>query len=165
MITQELVRKLFDYDAETGALIWLDSYQRPDVVGNRAGWLDNSTGYWKISVEGTNFVAAKIIWLWIYGELPDLVPDHANNDRSNDRLDNLRLATKGQNAANAKVRIDNTSGLKGASFCKTTGRWRASITIDGLSCNLGRYDTAQEAHHAWYAAAKEAFGEEFVRAY
>lgn len=163
MITQELVKKLFDYNAETGELTWLASYQRPDVVGKRAGWFDESTGYWKVAVERINLVAAKIIWLWVHGELPHLVPDHKDNNRSNDRLDNLRLATKGQNSINSKKNSRNTSGLRGASLCKVMGRWRSSIRIQGVSLNLGRFDTPEEAHQAWYDAAIEAFGEEFVR--
>jgi hypothetical protein len=157
------LRKSLKYIPETGELIWLYSEQRPDVIGKRAGWFDASTGYWKISIDGVNYIAARIIWFLAYGVLPERTPDHRDNDKSNDRLCNLRLATKSENGANAKLNIRNTCGLKGVSFCRSTGRYRASIQVRGKSVNLGRFNSKEEAHSAYLTAAIKEFGE-FARA-
>lgn len=162
MITQQRANQLLSVDFETGELFWFFNYQRPDLHGRRAGYL--SEGYWKVSIEGKIYYAAQIVWLLAYGYIPDRTIDHADTNKSNDALSNLRLASKGQNAANSKMSSRNSTGFKGVSLCSSTGRYRASITINGHSKNLGRYDSPEEAHEAWVSAAVAAFGEEFVRA-
>lgn len=162
MITQERASRLIVYDPLTGIVTWKWNYQRPDLIGQRAGWQDDH-GYWRLTIDGGTYYAAHIGWLLIHGHHPKIMLDHENNIPDDDRLDNLREATKGQNAANSKMNIRNTSGYKGASYCYTTGRWRADIQIHGQRKNLGRYDTPEEAHQVWLKAAQAAFGEEFVR--
>jgi hypothetical protein len=38
------------------------------------------------------------------------------------------------------------------------GRFRASIKVNGRTIHLGRYDTAEQAHEAYVAAAQKHFG-------
>lgn len=84
---------------------------------------------------------------------------HNNNgNRQDNRIRNFRIATFSQNGANAKRHSRNTSGLKGASKVlkkgKWTGRWQASITVRNKQMNLGYFDTREEAHAAYLAAAR-----------
>lgn len=53
--------------------------------------------------------------------------DHINHKPNDNRKENLRIVTRAQNQANAKVRIDNTSGTKGVYYCNTRHKWVASI--------------------------------------
>lgn len=85
--------------------------------------------------------------------------DHVNGDGTDNRRQNLRVATHRQNMQNTSLRSDNTSGLKGAFWDKSTNRWMAAIGHDGRFINLGRYNTAEEAHEAYAAAARRLFGE------
>lgn len=161
MLTKSRAEELFTCDFDTGELTWLSNYQRPDLIGTKAGWLNE--GYWRVAADGETYYACEIVWLMAYGYIPTNTIDHSNTDKSNDALWNIRLATKGQNAANSKMNCRNTTGFKGVSFCTATQRYRASIQIDGQGKNLGRYDTPEEAHQAWASAAIEAYGAEFVR--
>jgi hypothetical protein len=52
-----------------------------------------------------------------------------------------------------------TGGLKGASFHKASGLWRADIKKDQRQVCLGYFRTAQEAHEAYVVAAKKLHGE------
>lgn len=78
--------------------------------------------------------------------------------RTDNRLANLREASSFQNQWNAKRRRDNTSGYKGVTRSKS-GRWFAKIKKHNKLTHLGTYDTPQEAHEAYCAAAREMHGE------
>lgn len=85
--------------------------------------------------------------------------DHINRDGLDNRRANLRPATKAQNAANQKVRSDNTSGFKGASWDKARRSWKAYIHEAGRRVVLGRHPTAEEAAKAYDERAREIYGE------
>lgn len=81
--------------------------------------------------------------------------DHINNNPMDNRRANLRLASRAENCRNTRKPKVNTSGYKGATFDKQTGKWRAQIAHR----HLGRFDTPEEAHEAYCKAAKELYGE------
>lgn len=85
--------------------------------------------------------------------------DHRDGDGLNNRMDNLRPATCAQNSANQARPVSNTSGYKGVSWRKRDRRWYAYIKVNGKQCHLGSYATAQDAAHAYDAAAIAAWGE------
>ena len=85
--------------------------------------------------------------------------DHIDGNSLNNRRSNLRLCSRSENMRNTKLRSDNTSGLKGAFWDAYTGRWIAAIGVNGKFKNLGRFDTAEEAHAVYCEAANEHFGE------
>src|SRR5882762_5960722 len=114
---------------EDGSLYWKHHPHRSDLIGKRAGHINN--GYWRLAIDGQEYYAAQIVWLMTYSEWPDRTVDHIDPPTTYDGPSNLRLATKAQNIANSGMNIRNTSGLKGVSFCSATGKWRASIRIDG----------------------------------
>jgi hypothetical protein len=71
---------------------------------------------------------------------------------SDNRLVNLREATRIENCRNTTPRTDGASGLTGVGWHKCTGRWRAYITIDGRHTSLGYFPTAAEASAAYWVA-------------
>ena len=85
--------------------------------------------------------------------------DHIDGDGLNNRRANLRLATPMQNRQNRRPHIDNTSGFKGVSFCKQTGKWRASICANRKLTNLGRFSTPEEAYAVYCEASERLHGD------
>jgi hypothetical protein len=86
--------------------------------------------------------------------------DHKNGDGLDNRRENLRQATHGENVANARRRADNTSGYKGVHKNSRRGRpWKAGIRADGRMRHLGYYDSPIDAARAYDIAAREVFGE------
>ncbi|MCF5715464.1 AP2 domain-containing protein [Pseudomonas tremae] len=83
--------------------------------------------------------------------------DHRDGVRSNNAWRNLRLATRAQNSANVPPR--GSSGLKGATYNKREQRWKAQICIRGKQTSLGTFQTAEQAHAAYRAAADEYQGQ------
>ena len=84
--------------------------------------------------------------------------DHVDRNRQNNALRNLRPASPTDNAGNSSLPRHNTSGLKGASLNRKSGKWHAQIKVKGKQTYLGRFDTAAEAHAVYLAAAKLHFG-------
>lgn len=79
--------------------------------------------------------------------------DHVNGDGLDNRRSNLRLASAQQNVFNQRLSRKNTSGLKGVSRVKATGKWCAKITLNGKSKHLGYYATVELAHAAYVHAS------------
>jgi len=127
---------------------------------NRPRW--GAKGYSAVSVDGVEYLAHRIIWKMVMGDEPMML-DHINGDRGDNRLANLRVASCAENIRNSKRSKASRSGVKGVSFCKMTGQWRASITLNRKASNLGRYGSLEEAAQARKAAAALMHGD-FARA-
>jgi hypothetical protein len=100
--------------------------------------------------------AHRLIWEKVNGPVPrGLDIDHINGVRTDNRIENLRLVTRSQNNQNVRrARIDNrTSGVKGVSLHKQSGKWRARITVNGQRFHLGNFDTVDQAANAYAQAA------------
>lgn len=107
----------------------------------------------------TEYCPKRTVYLhrFIMGAPKGLQVDHADGDGLNCRRNNLRLATRSQNCANAKKRRDaKTSQFKGVTF--VCGRWQAQITVDGKQCRLGRFYSEEEAARTYDDAAERHFG-------
>jgi len=85
--------------------------------------------------------------------------DHRNGDGLYNRRDNIRLATSSQNHCNRSISKANTSGFKGVSWDRQKGRWQARIKLRGQQTWLGYFDTAEDAHKAYAAAATKLHGD------
>lgn len=60
-----------------------------DIAGRK-----NHDGYIHVSVFGKTYSGHRLAWFLHYGEFPELDIDHINRDRSDNRICNLRLATR-----------------------------------------------------------------------
>jgi len=155
MITQKELKEQLHYDPLTGIFTWRVS--RPGVkAGKVAGC--RRDGYWVITLNRRGYGAHRLAWLYVHGTLPDEV-DHRDGDPGNNRIDNLRPATRAQNAANRGINKNNRTGFTGVSFIKARGKFQASIGINGKNVNLGMFDTAEDAAEARRKAAAETYGE------
>lgn len=158
IVTADDAHRLLRYDPEMGHLYW---NPRPPGRGrNRvrfnvpAGSLAPD-GYIKLNVGGKIHRAHRVIWLMVKGYWPVDTIDHINRIRSDNRLDNLRAATRSENQQNLPVRSDNQSGTKGVAWQPTMSKWWAYINIHGKRTSLGYFLHAEEASKARKAAELE----------
>lgn len=151
------LRELLRFDPETGVLYWLQTRGKARK-GGVAGRADHK-GYLKLQIRKGTYAAHRIVWALHYGEWPSRTIDHINGQRADNRISNLRLATVTENNRNTKKRADNTSGYKGVSLNRKSGKFQAEIHVDGKTIYLGMYDTAEEAHRVYALKATEHFGE------
>lgn len=153
-ISADFVRSFLDYDPETG--IFTRPLSAPRLAGTRAGWQDR-TGYRKISVARKEYLEHRVAWLLTHGSWPEEL-DHINGDPADNRICNLRLATRSQNCANRRVTKRSKSGIKGISQ-KSSGTWEARIALAGRGFYLGTFPTADAALAAYTQAAQKYHGE------
>jgi hypothetical protein len=154
MITQEYLKSILSYDLNTGIFTWIDCRVRYEKNGTVAGTL-NKTGDVAIKINGKRYKAHRLAWLYVYGEFPEKLIDHINGIRNDNKISNLRLANRFQNAQNSRKPLNNSSGFKGVSFHKNTGRWQCRIRVNNKEIHLGLYDTPELAHSAYCHASKK----------
>jgi hypothetical protein len=157
-LTAEALRELLAYDPETGEFVWLKSPRNSVPKGAVAGSL-NGRGYTCITALGKVYRAHRLAWLHVYGSWPADDIDHINGEPTDNRIANLREATRSQNQANSRIRKDNSSGSKGVIWERRRQKWEAQIRVNGKRRHLGYFTCKEEAARAYAAAAKQAFGE------
>lgn len=155
-LTADRLREVLTYDPETGVFRWKVRTSIRVTVGEVAGYLRD--GYRFITIDGRKYRAHRLAWLYMYGVWPAEL-DHVNGDRADNRISNLREATRTQNNANTPIRKNNTSGVKGVCWDKRKRKWMAQIRVRGVQRFLGYYETTEEAGEAYAAAAARYFGE------
>lgn len=115
-----------------------------------AGKSNTAFGYGRIRVDGHSYLSHRLAWKMFYGEDPqqgyDI--DHINGNRCDNRITNLRLATRNENALNVPLRRNNTSEFRGVSFNKQTQKWEAYFTANGVKIHLGRHISKEDAINA-----------------
>lgn len=154
-LTYDRLRELVDYNPSTGTFRWRVADRRRKV-GQKAGGA--ALGYWSLGIDKRKYQAHRLAWLYVYGAWPDGEVDHINRDRQDNRIQNLRLASREQNGANCSLSRSNTSGVKGVTWCKRSGKWKAAIMVKRNRLNLGYYDSVANAAAAYDSAAARAFG-------
>jgi hypothetical protein len=143
MNTKEL-RTLFHYDPNTGLFTHLVS-RGGMKVGSRAGHICKN-GRVHIVRLGKLYLAHRLAWQYMTGRKPPKRIDHINGVPSDNRWCNLRKCTQSQNLCNARIRSDNTTGVKGVH--KHQGKYRVQIKRKGKVFEGGSYCTIEEANTA-----------------
>ena len=149
----ELKRKL-DYDPLTGLFVWRVS--EGAKAGRVAGFVTEH-GYVRVRLLGRLHMAHRLAWLYTHGEFPADQIDHINRVRDDNRIVNLRNATRKQNNENAGRQANNISGAKGVSWHAGACKWVAQITHNNECKYLGLHDTVAEASAVYQKAANELF--------
>jgi hypothetical protein len=151
-LTAERCREVLDYNPETGVFTWRVKPAIRVNAGDLAGW-DRGKGYLCVNVDHRPYRLHRLAWLWVYGEWPTGEIDHINGIPSDNRIENLRLATNAQNLANRGKTKSNTSGYKGVYLHNQTKKWVASIKHLGKKYALGCFVNPEDAHNAYKTAS------------
>lgn len=138
------------YEGDTGAL-------RRKATGKQLGWV-RADGYIGVKIGRRYYLAHRVAWLLVHGDWPKGHLDHINGDRADNRMANLREATHAENLHNRGRNKNNTSGYKGVSLHRSTGKWDARIMVNRKQVYLGIYETQEDAHAAYTSAAAKLHG-------
>jgi hypothetical protein len=157
MLTQVRLIELFEYNLETGWFTNRASRGRAKA-GERAGSSSGHVqGYRRLTIDYERVYEHQAAWLYVYGEWLDEI-DHEDTDGSFNAILNLRQCTRTQNCCNSQ-RQTGRSGLRGAYLDSRDLKWFSKIQFGDVVTYLGLFDTAEEAHEAFEAAAKQLHGE------
>jgi len=150
-ITQSLMIKHFTYSE--GKLFWRERTSTRNVarVGDEAGGPDKK-GYRQIGFFKKRHRTHRLIFLFHHGWLPAEI-DHIDRDTSNDRIENLRPASRLNNMHNTRYKVSGSSRHKGVYFDKVRQKYRARIRGNGRTECLGFFTDEDAAGRAYNAAA------------
>jgi hypothetical protein len=164
------VLELFEIDVEQGI-----AYHKPrkevnsitkawnaKFAGKRAGSTNVCSygdAYVRVAFDGQTHGLEEIIWCVHTGAWPQFTLDHKDGNKRNNKIENLRPATLGQNRANSKKRTDNSTGYIGVIFRKRRQQYVALVKKNGQVFTGGSYTTAIDAARARDKLAVELWGE------
>lgn len=166
----EVLRQLLDYDPETGKLFWNErpasmfANKRLHIAfnsrfsGKEAFTAKNENGYYTGTVMYHRALAHRLIWAIVHLEWPASEIDHINCNPADNRIINLRSASRAENLRNIRKRLTNTSGYKGVKYNKANKNFNARIKYDGVEMHLGVFPSAIEAAKAYDEAAVKYHG-------
>lgn len=150
MLTPEVLRAHLSYDPDTGALEHRNTHASKPRTEKRQR--DRKT----VKVLGKTISAHRAAWAVHYGAFPQGEIDHINGDEADNRIVNMRDASKSINQQNKRrPRVDNKTGLLGVSWHERGKKWRAQITVRGTRIYLGLFSTPEAAHEAYLAAKRK----------
>lgn len=161
----ELLRQLLRYEPDTGRLYWKlrpRGMFRSDRTwrswnaefAEKEAFTTVNGGYYKGKIFCDAYLAHRVIWAMCMGAWPENQIDHKNGNKLDNRIENLRDADHTQNQRNQPRYRNNTSGIKGVSWHKVSGKWMAGIRVDGKRRHLGLFSSKEAARDAYITAAK-----------
>lgn len=158
ILTIAFLAPLFDYDPETGFVSWKIDFGTAKA-GDRAGHVRPS-GYRMIQIDGRRYQEHRIAWVLTHGDLPadGRQIDHANQVKDDNRLANLRAATRAEQQINSPTQSNNLHG-RGVGWRADRGVWRADIYVNNARVFLGHFEHREDAQAAYEDAAREYYGE------
>jgi hypothetical protein len=158
MLTASHARRMLRYDRKNGALYWRVKRSERAPIGSRAGAGDIG-GHRHVQINRNLYKEHRLAWLIVYGKWPREI-DHINGNKSDNRLCNLRVATRSQNNIN-RVRPprNNTSGVRGVSYSRVYKKYEVYIGYNNKRIKLGFFKRKSDAMLARRKAEKEIYGE------
>lgn len=150
MITQAELKKYITYNPETGIFVRLANklkkFNNPKIAGYK------KEGYIAIKVNGIAYMAHRLAWLYVYGNMPKDQIDHINGIKIDNRISNLRECTNSENHQNRQPYKNTTSKYTGVTWHKKQKKWNARIKINQEIINLGSFSDEIEAYQAYCKA-------------
>jgi HNH endonuclease len=135
-LTAERLKALLHYDPETGEFRWRVQAGARRKIGEIGGAVDR-WGYRVIGICGRLYRGHLLAWLFEKGEWPVGELNHINTIKADNRIANLRLATRTQNNGNRYKYRSNQSGFKSV-------YWHPWVWVGG-----GRGSRSTAAGYTW----------------
>lgn len=126
-----------------------------EIVSARQ-WFIDSGGY---ASTGFQSHRTRLHRLLLSGSIPDgMVVDHINRNKLDNRRSNLRICEQVVNTRNVGLKKNNTSGVPGVFYDKRAHKWRAQISYQGRTKQIGIFDDYEDAVKARKEAEKTYYG-------
>lgn len=135
------------YDSESPSGLSWRRYNGRQITGR------GQDGYYRFQLGGKAWKSHRVVWCLHHGDVDcDLVVDHVDRNKANNRIENLELKTQGGNCRNKTKRLAKYARKRG-------NRWESHFTmpLSGKYIHVGTYKTEQEAHLAALARRLELY--------
>lgn len=142
--SQQRLKELLNYDPKTGDFVWKVNRGRGIRAGDKAGYI-SFYGYRLISIDGKQYKAHRLAFLYVLGSFPDKEVDHIDHQPDNNAWDNLRPATRSQNNLNRHSYVNKSSGIKGVSWHKAGHKWQVRVQIKRNVLCIGLFEDIELA--------------------
>jgi uncharacterized ubiquitin-like protein YukD len=156
------------YDSAAEILIWKENHLKSPqwnakYSNKKVSCPKNDKGYHLIKLKYNgkryNLTVHRVIWALIKNEWPSHTIDHKDNNKSNNKIENLRIATVGENNKNKPSTKNSTSKYKGITWKLKENKWYVAVKVDGKSKHFGIFDDEIAAAIAYNETAKKCHGE------
>jgi hypothetical protein len=136
----EIQKRFLVNEASPSGLTWAISPSRAISKGDFAGTLTRQ-GYWAVRFNGKGYKAHRIVWALVNNADPAKMEiDHVNRNRSDNRIQNLRLVTRRENFENK-----NNQSKFGPGVSWSDGAFRVNIGSENFRVYLGSFDDLEKA--------------------
>ena len=137
MISQKRLRELYDY--KDGSLFFKSS-----GLEHKSTPITNAHRYARLVVDGKAHALHRLIFLHCHGFLPKII-DHIDNDRTNNKIENLREATQQQNCLNRIAHKNSKSGIKNVYFVASAKKWCVAMVVQSKRKIIGYFEDLELA--------------------
>lgn len=140
-----------------------DDYDK--IISINKYWKINNIGYVLCYLNNSEYQLHRyIMGLGHFNKQDNLIVDHINGDKLDNRKQNLRICKKSDNPKNCAIYSNNTSGYKGVTWMERLSKWQVNLQINKRNLYLGVYTNLEEAVEVRKKAEIKHFGE-FSREY
>jgi len=152
-VTQDRLKELLRYDPDTGVFTWKAKASKNTIIGSKAGY-KNNLGYVMIGVDGNQYLAHRLAWLYMIGAWPENEIDHIGGKRDDNCWNKLRHVTASINHQNLRAaKSHNQTGFLGV-HPNGLG-FAAQIRVNGNVVHLGTFSAPAIAHSAYLEAKRK----------
>jgi hypothetical protein len=159
ILTQTILSNLFDYN--NGQLFWKNPTNR--CKKNPLAGCLGSHKYWQIRIKNKTYLAHRLIYLLMHGQMPKQI-DHIDGNKLNNQIQNLRPSNQSENRMNSRPSSKNKIGIKGVCWSKVHKKWRVQVKKQGINLCDKFFDDlelaqlvaveARNEHHGKFARHK-----------
>ena len=149
-LTQEKLKELLHYDPKTGLFHW--KITKKGIRANKLAGHKNYNGYIEICINYKKYLTHRLAFLYMEGYFPEYEVDHINRIRDDNRWKNLRHVSARCNMRNRTLQKNNSSGIAGIYWSKSSKKWECRISITGKELYLGTFNNLRDAAQARWEA-------------
>jgi hypothetical protein len=146
MLTQKRLKELLHYNPNTGIFTWkVSGICNENAKSGSVAGVSCGQGYICTTIYSTQYSHQRLAWLYVYGYLPENIIDHKDRIKHHNWINNLREVSRQCNGRNRGNPINNTSGIKGITWCKSSNKWKVQIKVNKRIKYLGVYTLFTDA--------------------
>lgn len=145
-LTQFRLQQICLYDPVTGIFTWRIPRSKCSV-GAVVG-APEPRGYWVAKIDYRRYYVHRLAWLYMTGHWPDNEIDHIDQNKSNNKWENLRSVSTKQNMENVGLKKSNNSGVTGVAWTDVHKCWRARIKHNYKGITIGYFKNFDDAVEA-----------------